>query len=279
MFSTVDLHLHTTASDGTCTPPELLALLRDRGIRTFAITDHDNIDGAVAMLPLVPPDMRYLPGVEFTCYTAQGDCHILGYGYDPADSLLQDALAEGRRLRFRKLEERIRYLNEAHDIRFTPDELHWLRNQPSPAKPHLAKLLLNRGLGTEMHPLIRQYINPYKGSEDRITAAMAIQAILHAGGTPVWAHPLGGEGKQHLTPKAFRLQLHVLLPLGLQGLECWYSRYTQAEAAFLMKEAQANHLLTTGGSDFHGLPKPGLWPGQLCCEEAAPAESDLTLLT
>lgn len=281
MPAAADLHLHTTASDGSCTPGELLQLLTRQGIRIFSVTDHDTIDGARAMLSLVPASMRYLPGVELTCRSAVGKYHILGYGMHLDDPLLQAALEEGSRLRRRKLEERIRYLEEAHGIRLTGEELAWLRSCQSPGKPHLGKLLLQRGLdtdGTGMQGVLRRYVNPFKGGNDRISAGEAIRAIQHAGGVAVWAHPLGSEGKRHKTPEEFQPLLEDLLSLGIQGLECWYSRYTRQEVDFLTAQAIAHGLLISGGSDFHGTPKPGLLPGCLCAEGDAPGVEELSLV-
>ncbi len=280
MPTTVDLHLHTTASDGSDSPAQLLRLLQARGVRTFSVTDHDTIDGTVEMLSLVPEEMRFFTGVEFSCRSAAGKYHILGYGFDPEDPLLKAALAEGRQLRRNKMEERIRYLKEAHGIVLTEEEVRWLRSLRSPGKPHLGQLLLNRGLGDPRHGMmavLRQYVNGFKGSNDRIHALTAIRAIRHAGGVAVWAHPLGGEGKRHKTPEEFAPRLQDLLTLGIQGLECYYSRYTPQEIAFLQDAARQNGLLISGGSDYHGAPKPDLLPGQLCSESLSVTPEMLTL--
>ena len=282
MPSAVDLHIHTTASDGSVTPEALPDLLRQRGITTFAITDHDTIDGAVAMLGHVPEGMRFIPGVEFSCESAAGKYHILGYGYRPDDPLLHAAIEEGRQLRRAKLSQRIAYLAKEHDIHFTEEETAWLYAQKSPAKPHLGKLLLRRGLGRnseDMMGVLQTYVNPFKGSNDRIPVSMAIEAIHHAGGMAVWAHPLGGEGHRHKPPEVFAPLLADLLAAGIEGMECWYSRYSPQEIAFLTQQAKAHGLRISGGSDFHGSPKPGLWPGTLCVEEDfAPEISELTIL-
>lgn len=278
MHADTDLHLHTTASDGSCTPQQLVERLRQRGIHTFAITDHDTVAGAAQLLADPPEGLRFIPGVEFSCRSAVGKYHILGYGVDPADPLLQAAIEEGRQLRLNKLEGRLAYLKQEHGIIFTPQEENWLRSQQSPGKPQLGLLLLRRGLGSTMVDVLRQYVNPFKGGNDRIDAEAAIRAIVHAGGVPVWAHPLGGEGKRHKTPEELAPLLRDLLSLGIQGMECWYSRYTRQETAFLTAQARQHGLLISGGSDFHGTPKPGLEPGTLCSEDASPGPGELTLL-
>lgn len=281
MLSTVDLHIHTTASDGSISPDKLPALLAQHGIHTFAITDHDTIDGAVEVLGHEPAGMRFIPGVEFSCYSAVGKYHILGYGYQPDDPLLHAAIEEGRQLRRIKLSQRIAYLEKEHGIRFTEEETHWLYAQKSPAKPHLGKILLAHGLGAhpqDMMGVLRRYINPFKGENDRIPAETAIQAIHHAGGIAIWAHPLGGEGHRHKPPEIFAPLLRDLLSMGIEGMECWYSRYNPQEIAFLKQQAAAHELLVSGGSDFHGTPKPGLAPGTLCTEDAVPEADELTVL-
>ncbi len=281
MPATIDLHLHTTASDGSFTPAGLLPLLRERGVRTFAITDHDGVEGAAEMLRLAPADMRFIPGVEFSCRSAVGKYHILGYGFDTAHPAIRAAVEEGRQLRRQKQAGRIRWLQEQHGIRLTEEERRWLDSRKSPGKPHLGQILLNRGLDTDgsgMMGVLRKYVNGFKGGNDRISTETAVRAIRQAGGVAVWAHPLGGEGKRHKTPEELQPLLADLLALGIQGMECWYSRYSMAENALLMGLARQHGLLVSGGSDFHGAPKPGLLPGTLCSEDESPAPQQLTVL-
>ena len=171
MPATVDLHLHTTASDGSFAPAQLVALLRQKGIRTFAVTDHDAVEGAVEMQAIVPPDLRFIPGVEFSCRSAVGKYHILGYGFDPRHPAVLAAVEEGRQLRRQKQAQRIRWLEEQHGIRLTEEELRWLNSRKSPGKPHLGRILLDRGLDTEgagMMGVLRRYVNGFKGGNDRI---------------------------------------------------------------------------------------------------------------
>lgn len=170
MGASIDLHLHTTASDGSCTPTELAVLLRQQGIHTFAITDHDTVAGAAEMLAHAPGGMRFIPGVEFSCRSGVGRYHILGYGIHPEDPLLLAAIEEGRQLRLGKLELRLAHLRNTHGITFTEDEVLWLRSRKSPGKPHLGRLLLSRGLGNTMMEVLDRYINPFKGGNDRIDA-------------------------------------------------------------------------------------------------------------
>lgn len=261
----MDLHIHTTASDGTDSPAELLEKLRAARIRVFSVTDHDTVSGALELEPLVPEGMRFIRGIEFSCISEAGKCHILGYGYDPANPVFLAALEEGRLLRLEKLERRIVHLREKFGVELTAEESAWLRSLGSPGKPHLGQLLVNRGLSADLDTAIRTYLKGVPG-RDRIDAGTAIRAILAAGGTPVWAHPLGGEGEKRLTPDRFDLQLRTLLREGIRGLECRYSRYTMEEIRFLTAKAEAHGLAVTGGSDYHGSAKPDIHLGMLNCE-------------
>lgn len=278
MVSTIDLHIHTTASDGSDCPALLLQNLRKNGITTFAVTDHDTIDGALEMEKLVTPEFRFIRGIEFSCETPAGKCHILGYGFDPSHPAFQAALNEGKALRQEKLETRVRYLRETLGIELTEEENRWLRSLESPGKPHFGKIVVSRGLTDSIDIAIRKYINPCKVRRDRIEAETAVKAIAAAGGIPVWAHPLGGEGEKRLTEEKFRAQLETLLAYGIRGLECHYSRYSREDSAFLTTQAVLHDLLISGGSDYHGTNKQNLNLGQLSADGTDVQKDALTIL-
>ena len=278
MTSCVDLHIHTTASDGSDSPAELARKVA--GLRIFSVTDHDTIDGALQMENLVPPGTVYIRGVEFSCVSPAGKCHILGYGYDPRHPALLAALEEGRTLRLEKLQRRLEALRAHFGIILTDDELSRLYSLNSPGKPHLGKILLDRGLAETLDGAIQTYLKIRVPGRDRIDAGRAIAAIEKAGGRSVWAHPLGGEGEKRLTPEKFEDQLQTLLAAGLKGMECHYSRYSREEIQFLRDRAAAHGLTVTGGSDYHGINKRDLELGMLSMEDTpwTPTEAELTAL-
>ena len=278
MRSLIDLHIHTTASDGSDSPAELARKVA--GLRIFSVTDHDTIDGALQMERLVPPGTVYIRGVEFSCVSPAGKCHILGYGYDPRHPALLAALEEGRTLRLEKLQRRLEALRAHFGIILTDDELSRLYSLNSPGKPHLGKILLDRGLAETLDGAIQTYLKIRVPGRDRIDAGRAIAAIEKAGGRSVWAHPLGGEGEKRLTPEKFEDQLQTLLAAGLKGMECHYSRYSREEIQFLRDRAAAHGLTVTGGSDYHGINKRNLELGMLSMEDTpwTPTEAELTAL-
>ena len=262
MNNKVDLHIHTTASDGSDSPRVLARNISDSGIELFSVTDHDTISGALDMEPLVPEGVRFVRGIEFSCADPAGKCHILGYGYDPDHPAFRAALAEGRQLRLAKMALRIEALARDHGIVLTEGELQWVMSRESPGKPHLGKVLKDRGLAPTLDRAIQGYLRDVPGRA-RIDAKTAVEAISAAGGFPVWAHPLGGEGEKRLPPERFSRLLKALLGYGIRGMECWYSRYSMKEVDFLLEQADRHGLTVTGGSDYHGTNKQDLPLGRL----------------
>ena len=262
MENKVDLHIHTTASDGADTPRELAIKIAAAGLKLFAVTDHDTVDGALEMEKFVPDGVKYIRGVEFSCVSPGGKCHILGYDYDPDHPAFRAALAEGRQLRMEKLDRRLEQLKTDHGIVLTDLERTWLLSRNSPGKPHLGRIIRDRGLAGDLDSAIRGFIRDVPG-RDRIEAQTAIEAITAAGGCPVWAHPLGGEGEKRLSSEKFENLLETLCGYGLRGLECRYSRYGRKESDFLLGHAAQRGLIPTGGSDYHGTNKKGIELGQI----------------
>lgn len=278
MPNSIDLHIHTTASDGSDSPEALLENVKQAGITTFSVTDHDTIEGALEMEKLVTPEFRFIRGIEFSCETPAGKCHILGYNYDPRDPVFLSALAEGAALRQEKLRDRLIFLEETLGITFTEAERSWIFRLKSPGKPHFGKLLVDRSIAASIDEAIQVYINPHKPRRDRIEGHTAVSAILHAGGIPIWAHPLGGEGEKRLTAEQFAAQLDYLLGQGIRGLECYYSRYNASDREFLISQANARNLLISGGSDYHGTNKQDLPLGLLNAEGIFVPADHLTIL-
>lgn len=251
-FEKIDLHLHTTASDGSDTPSQLVEKARESGITVMAITDHDTIEGLRTVE--APDGIRVINGIEFSCHSEEGDfdCHILGYGFDPDNESLLRAITHGREMRLFKLDRRIEYLDRTFGIRLSDSEIAELRSYNSVAKPHLARILIRRGLATSVADAIDRYLKGAKFPDDRIDAKEAIDAIHDAGGISVYAHPLGGERERRLTPCEVFERILALKSLGIDGLEAVYSRYNKEERELLMGIARELSLTVSAGSDYHG---------------------------
>ena len=277
MASKIDLHIHTTASDGTDSPAELLEKIRAAGIETFAVSDHDNIGGVLQMPNLDTSGLRFIKAIEFSCRSDHGRCHILGYNYDENNEAFRQALEYGRDIRKRKLDERLKYLSEEYSIEFTEEEKNALRNIPSVGKPHIARLMIQKGYAKTVDGAIKDYISNCPTSVKRISASAAIEATTNAGGIAVLAHPLGGEGEKPVPRELFALRLEELISYGLKGIECYYSRYDRSKIEFLKQNANKHSLLISGGSDYHGKNKT-IDLGTLCAEAEPVDPEKLTIL-
>lgn len=254
MPSKIDLHMHSTASDGTDSPAQLAEKVKAAGISVFALTDHDTVSGAEELKKHLPDGVAFIPGIEFSCVMPSGKCHILGLNCDTYHPAFQSALNKGAELRKAKLEQRLAFLKE-RGIQFPDEELELLRSMPSVGKPHLGNLMVKYGFSASKDEAIKNVINQCHTGSSRIEAEIAVKAILSSGGIPVWAHPLGGTGEKEVGSEQFMAMLTELLSYGLKGLECWYSIYPTERCRWLVKIAEEHGLLVSGGSDYHGTNK------------------------
>lgn len=257
MKSIIDLHIHTTASDGTDTPEELLQRIHEAGIKEFAVTDHDTITGALETEKICGEDVKFIRGIEFSCRTriTNTKCHILGLNYDYENAEFINALKTGEELRRKKFWKRIEILHDEFNITFTDKEIESLMKIKSVGKPHIANMIVSKGLASDKQDAIDRYVNKCRTGNDRLDSDLVIRAILSSGGIPVWAHPLGGEGEKTLPDDIFRDTLSELISHGLMGLECFYSKYAYSECENLEAIAYDNGLYVSGGSDYHGKNK------------------------
>lgn len=267
----VDLHVHSNCSDGSDDALKLSEIMKKAGVDLFALTDHDTVEGCRSLKG------DYIRGVELTCLCGKIKCHILGYGVDIDNPELSALIEKGKILRRQKLETRIKYLKEVHGIELTKDELDWLYSRKSVVKTHLANVLVNRGLASNNIEAMKKYLDDCKTGNTRFDGEEAVRAIISAGGIPVWAHPLGGEGERHLSKEEFLPELDKMSAL-IQGLECYYSRYNMKEIRFLVECAEKYGLLISGGSDYHGKNKD-IPAGRLNTEEEFIESEKLTILS
>lgn len=254
-MSLADLHIHSNYSDGSDSVFELVEKISTSGIKIFALTDHDTIEGCREIKGYLSNDITFIPSVELTCIADNIKCHILGYNCNPDNQILLQLIEKGKKLRRNKLETRINYLKETWNIELTQSELDWLYSRKSVVKTHIANVLVNRGLASNNLEAMKKYLDGCKAGDTRFEIEEAIEAITVSGGIPIWAHPLGGEGEKHDTQKEFLPKFEKMKSFGIQGLECYYSRYNIEEIDFLIALANQNKILITGGSDYHGKNK------------------------
>jgi predicted metal-dependent phosphoesterase TrpH len=251
-----DLHAHTTASDGTETPTELVTLARAAGLTYLAVTDHDTTAAlAEAERAAREVGIRLLPGVELSAEGKPGKCHLLGLGIDPSHAPLTEtlaALSESRRRRNEQMVERLHALGAP----LTLDEITALAPPGANiGRPHFAHALIVRGYVRDNAEAFAKYLADDAAAyvtKKTLTPAAAIDLVHAAGGLCFIAHPGLLRLAEHET---YETRLRALQAVGLDGLEAYYSAYTPALTDQLVRLAAKLDLLVTGGSDFHGANK------------------------
>ena len=252
----IDLHMHSSVSDGSDSPAQLLAAVRNAGLGLFALTDHDAVKGCAALRELLEPgDPLFLPGVEFSCRDGEGKYHILGYGYDPQSPAILGLVGISHGLRLKKVHARLAFLEREFGFVFPEEERHRLLARDNPGKPHIGNLMVKLGYAESKEQAIRKFINKLSLPDDFIRPEQAITGILAAGGIPVLAHPSYGDGDQLILGEEMEQRLRRLMGFGLQGLEAFYSGFTAKLTRELLELAERYGLYVTAGSDYHGKNK------------------------
>lgn len=273
-----DLHVHSNNSDGSDSVENLVNKLQKNKVEIFALTDHDTIAGCVEITKYIPQNIKFIPSIELTCQTDDIKCHILGFNCNPENEKLNSLIRKGKELRRKKLETRLDYMKNVLKIDLTQEELNWLYSRQSVVKTHLANLLVKRNMAKTNVEAMQKYLDGIKTGNTRFTIEEAIDAIVTSGGTPVWAHPLGGEGEEHIEHEKFLPRLEKMISYGIKGLECYYSRYSLDEAKFLIDCANKNNLLISGGSDYHGTNKENIQLAKLNVNNTLIDAKNLTVL-
>jgi predicted metal-dependent phosphoesterase TrpH len=253
----VDLHLHTTASDGVLTPSEIVRYGKKRGLQAIAITDHDTIEGLEEGLSEGEKiGFEVIPGVEISAEYSPGSMHLLGYFLDIHHPLLIERLQYLQKARAERNPKIIENLNRL-GIRVTLEEVVEASGGGQVGRPHFAEVLLKKGYVRSFQEAFDRFLK--KGAQAyvdkvRFTPEEALHFIRRAGGVPVLAHPktLG------IQSSALEDLFHHLMKEGLQGIEVFYPEHSAPEVAQFKAMAERNGLLMTGGTDYHGIENNGL---------------------
>ena len=252
----IDLHMHTTVSDGTDTPEELLANVRKAGLDVFSATDHDSImTGDRISALLEEDDPLFITGVEFSCRDEEGKYHILGYGYDPEADAIFSITDKGHALRMKKTWDRLVFLEKEFGFEFGDEEVYELLGRDNPGKPHIAKLMVEHGYASSIKEAIDKYIDQKRFPNVYIRPEEAIRAIEESGGISVLAHPSYGSGNELIVGREMDERLQRLTAMGLRGVEAYYSGFTLKLQEEILAFASEYDLYVTAGSDYHGQNK------------------------
>ena len=256
LLTKIDLHMHSTCSDGTDTPEQLLENVRKAGITFFSVTDHDSVEAAGMMADIRSVnDPFFISGVELSCKDEDGQYHILGYAIDPQARPIRNVVHKAHNIRMDKVVMRLRKLKEDFGITFPEEEVELLLAQPNPGKPHIGNLMVRYGYTESKEQAFREYLNDMRIPSGYVRPEEAIKAILDSGGVPVLAHPFYGSGDQLILGAEMEERLRKLVRFGLEGTEAYYSGFTEKLTRQMLALADAFGLYVTAGSDYHGTNK------------------------
>ena len=245
----VDLHMHTTASDGRFSPAEIVRKSAAVGLTVIAISDHDTVDGIIPAIEAAEafPQLEVIPCVEISTDVPDGEVHVLGYFIDYTDSELQAKLERMRNSRRQRAERMVAKLRN-FGLEVEWDRVQEISGGSALGRPHIARAMLEKGYIASIREAFDRYISrdgPAYVEREKMTPVEAVELILQSNGLPVLAHPL-------TTPNPEKMVIEMKRA-GLVGIEAYYGAYTTEEVNRLVRIAKRHSLIATGGSDYHGL--------------------------
>jgi predicted metal-dependent phosphoesterase TrpH len=245
----VDLHVHSTASDGRLSPEEVVAKAAGLGLKVMALTDHDSIEGIVPALKAAGafPELKVIPGVEISTDIPEGQAHVLGYYIDFHGGELKSALERFRNSRERRARGMVTKL-AGLGIDIDWGRVKEIAGEGSVGRPHIARAMLEKGYISTLGEAFNKYIGqdgPAYVERDKMTPAEAVKLILQGRGLPVLAHPFTVNNPETL--------IGELKEAGLIGIETYYKDYSPDEINTILGWAEKYNLIVTGGTDYHGI--------------------------
>ena len=262
MKGIIDLHTHSTASDGTLSPEELVLEAKRKGLAALALTDHDTTEGLPrAAKKAQEVGLNFVPGVEISVkFEGPGHCHLLGYFIDYEDQGLKEVLGrlhEARQSRNRLMVQKLQELG----VPISLEELEAVAQGGEIGRPHMAKILVKKGIVRDFDEAFEKFLGKGKPAyvpKARLSPEEAISAISQAGGLTSLAHPI----YLGLSKEETRAYVAKLKEMGLSALEAYYTDHDEGYTRFCLELAEEFGLLVTGGSDFHGENKPEIELGR-----------------
>jgi 3',5'-nucleoside bisphosphate phosphatase len=274
LINRIDLHTHTTASDGLLTPKQLIDLALERGLRLIAITDHDSTDGVgAAIAAAAGSSLEVWSGVEISTDVPRAEVHMLGYFVDHHQPRFQATLSQLRESRIGRGRQMVEKLGSL-GMPITWARVQELAGAGAVGRPHVAQALVEAGYVSSFREAFDRYIGrnvPAYVERYKLTPAEAIQLILQAGGLPSLAHPIYiGAAAETGAQFDLRSLLPELIDAGLAGIEAYYADYSPETSREILAIAREFRLIPTGGTDFHGLAGHQVLLGEVVVPEETP---------
>lgn len=270
MAATIDLHLHTLASDGRLTPTELIQMVVKNGLKTISVTDHDSTEGLAEAYEAAKefPDLRIIPGIEMSADIPGDEVHVLGYFLDYHDEEFQAQLTEFRMGRVGRAQVMVEKLDALGKPVEWERVMHFA-GDGTVGRPHIALAMVEAGYFKEPKEAFEEYLgNDGLAYYDRpkLAPAAGVEMIKKVGGVPVLAHPTFMNDME--------AGIANLKKVGLMGMEVYYAQYDDDTVRHLARLAKEYDLIPCGGSDYHGMGNSGEpLPGTL-----GPPEETIALL-
>jgi predicted metal-dependent phosphoesterase TrpH len=252
----IDLHIHSTYSDGTMSPRDLVNLAKKKGLRAISLTDHDTVDGVTEAISSCKGDgFEVISGIEMGAKYSGITIHILGYLFDPNNSPLRKALKKLQDARNERNGHILLRLNKL-GIDISDTELRNISRVGQTGRPHIAKMLLKKGVVKTIDEAFARFLR--KGAVAYVprflyTVEEVFTLLRRAGGIGVLAHPLQIQHSDMNVTTA----IEQLTILGMDGIETYYPTHSKKTRNILIRSAEACNLVLTGGSDYHGEIRPG----------------------
>lgn len=242
----VDLHLHTTCSDGKKTPEELLDIVRQKNLVAFSVTDHDSLDGYFAVKELLQPgDPELIPGVEFSVSFEGGDLHLLAYAFDPDNKTLNESLKQFQVNRNKRAQLMVERLNEL-GVNITFEMVEKFAEGASIGRPHVAQAIFESGAVKEYETAFIKYIGNHKPGyvpKTNFSPQEAMKLIRDSKGVAILAHPVIENNERFI---------EMMVKCGMDGIEVYHPYHKQGDTDRLKSVAERFRLIVSGGSDYHG---------------------------
>ena len=256
----VDLHVHSTASDGTLSPFQVVAHAAERNLKAIALTDHDTVSGipkARSASSQYPVEL--VPGIELSCLYKTIEIHILGFYIDETNPVLLEGLNHMVQIRERRNLEMLKRFQEDH-INITMEDLKQNNPDTIVTRAHFARVLTEKGYVSSRDKAFHKYLEyggRYCSRKEVVTPEQSMKLLTGSGAWPCLAHPM----QYHLGYEQIETLVSQLKEMGLKGIEVYHSSQNPHQSAMLQKIAKKYELLPSGGSDFHGANKPDIEMG------------------
>ncbi len=248
-MSRIDLHIHSTVSDGKLSPTDIVRKSAERGLTVIGLADHDSVDGIAPALAAAKafPQLKVIPCVEISTDVPNGEVHVLGYFIDYTDRKLKVTLERMRHSRRERAYGMVTKLGKL-GIHIEWQRVQEIAGSGSIGRPHIAQAMLEKGYIASIKEAFTKYISrdgPAYVEREKMTPQEAVKLLLRTNGLPVLSHPLTINDPETMVTE--------LQAAGLVGIEAYYNDYTADEISKLVSLADRHGLITTGGSDYHGL--------------------------